>query len=135
MASGYFNRGKTEILNGNIDPVNDTIKVAKMATTYTPNIDTDEYYDDISADAVGTDQTLGTKSITKNDTDDAADFDAADTSETGQSITFDSVVYYKDTGTPSTSPLIAHADITEGTLTPVAGDIDLTFNSRGLFSF
>ena len=134
MASAYFNRGKVEFLNGNIDLVNDTIKVAKMATSYTPNIDSDEYYDDISSSALGTDQTLGTKTITKNDTDDAADFDAADTSETNQTLTTDKVVYYKDTGTPATSPLIAYADL-DTTHSPVDGDFDITFNTRGVFAF
>ena len=135
MASAYYNRGKKEFLDGNIDLTADTIKVAKMAVAYTPNIDTDEFYSDISASVVGTDVTLGTKTVTKNDTDDAADFNAADTNENNQTITFDTVVYYKDTGTPATSVLIAYAEITEGTLAPTDGDIDLVFASRGLFAF
>ncbi len=135
MAAEYFNQGKFELMTNSIDLDVDTIKVAKMDPSYTPNIDSDQYYSDISANAVGTDQTLANVTTTKNDTDDAADTDADDVSETGQTLSFNRVVYYKDTGTPSTSPLIAYADVIEGTLSPTSGDITITFPSRGLFSF
>ena len=136
MASAYYNTGKKEFFDGNIDLINDTIKVAKMAVAYTPNIDTDQYYSDISASVVGTDQTLGTKTNAVDTVNDRTEFDAANpTTETNQTITFDKVVYYKDTGTPSTSVLIAHADVTEGTAAPLDGDIDMTFNAEGLFAF
>ena len=135
MATAYYNTGKKEFFDGNIDLVNDTIKCAKMAVAYTPNIDTDQYYSDISASVVGTDQTLGTKTNAVDTVNDRTEFDAADTAETSQTITFDTVVFYKDTGTPATSVLIAYAEITEGTLAPTDGAIDLVFSAEGILAF
>lgn len=135
MAQGLFNYGKGEIIKGNIDLENDTIKVAKMAAAYSPNIDADQFLSDVSASVVGTSQTIAT-TVTVNNTDDAAYGDAADTNETNQTLTTDMVVFYKDTGTASTSTLIGYADITSDgstpvTLQPTDGDIDLVFATNG----
>ena len=134
MASVKYNKGRAEFAKGNIDWENDTIKFAHLPASYTPNVDTDQYYSDISASVVGTDITLASLLVTQNNTDDAADCDTANTNETNQTITFDKMVAYKDTGVASTSVLITCNDITEGTLTPTDGDIDLTINVRGLFA-
>lgn len=61
--------------------------------------------DDINAGAVGTDQTLASKTVTAGVADAA---DATFTSVTGNSV--EALILYKDTGTPSTSRLIAFLD-------------------------
>lgn len=134
MASGFYNYGKGEILKGNVDLENDTIKIAKMATTHTVDIDAHHFLSDVSADRVGTDQTLANGAVTVDDTNDRAEFDADNVVETGVTLTTDKVIFYKDTGTASTSVLLAYADITEGTVSPVSGDLTFTFNSEGILA-
>lgn len=137
--SSFNNNSKGEIMKGNIDLVNDTIKVAFMDPAYTPDIDADDFYSDISADIASgsTDYTLASKTVTVDDTNNRAEFDAADTTQASQTITggTDMMAVYKDTGTPATSPVIAYIDIAEGTLIPVDGTLAITWNAEGLFAF
>ena len=49
MASGWYNSGKRDILDGTIDLVNDTIKMMLVNDTYVPNADHD-FVDDVNAD-------------------------------------------------------------------------------------
>lgn len=134
MAADYFNQGRFEIASQSLDLENDIIKVAKMSTAYTPDIDSHQYYADISDFVVGTDVTLTNIAITKNDTDNAADVDADDVSESDQTVEFNRLVYYKWTTVPATSPLIAWADVSEGTVSATSGDVNLTFSTRGILS-
>lgn len=115
MADAKYNRGKKEFFDGNIDLVTDDIKVALVTSTYTPNIDTHEYFDDITNEVVGTGYTAGgasltTKSVTKDDTNDLAYYDADDVTWSSSTITARGAVLYKNTGTASTSALIAYFD-------------------------
>lgn len=136
--SAFYNFGKGELLKGNIDLESDTIKVAFMDTSYTQNTDTHDYYSDVSASVASgsTDQTLASKTVTVDDTNNRAEFDAADLAITNETITggTDKMVVYKDTGTASTSPLICCIDISEGTLTPIDGTLAITWNSEGIFA-
>ena len=134
MASVKYNLGRVEFAKGNIDWESDTIKMDKMPPTYTPDVATDQYYSDVSSQVVGTTQTLANGVVTNNSTANAADCNGDDTAETNQTITFDKVIVYKDTGTPATSVLISCHDVAEGTLTPTDGDLDLSLNVRGLFA-
>ena len=138
MASVMYNFGKGEILKGNIDLESDTIKVAFMDTTYTADVDADHYYSDVSAEVASgsTDQTLASKAVTVDDTNNRAEFDAADISVADETITggTDKMVIYKDTGVAATSPLIACIDIAEGTLRPLDGTLAITWNTEGIFA-
>jgi len=136
--SAFYNFGKGEILKANIDLESDTIKVAFMDPSYTPDVDSEHYYSDISANIASgsTDQTLASKTVTVDDTNNRAEFDAADLSIANETITggTDMMVVYKDTGTPSTSPLICYIDIAEGTITPIDGTLAITWNAEGIFA-
>lgn len=64
-------------------------------------------------------------------------FDAADvtfSAVSGNSV--EALVIYKDTGTPSTSPLIAYIDTVSSGLpvTPNGGSISVTWNASGIFA-
>lgn len=126
MANALYPKAKQRFLGGDIDLENDTIKVALIDTgTYTYS-SSHEFWDDASSAAVGTPQTLG--SITISD----GVFDAADA--TYSSVTGDSVeayIIYKDTGDPSTSPLILYADSVASGLpvTPNGGNISITWDN------
>lgn len=114
----------------------DTIKVALIDHgTDTPNVSTDDFYNDISAGLVGslssalTSKTIGTVAAGVFDADNVT-FSAV----TGNSV--ESVNVLKDTGTASTSDLIAYFDTGTGLpVTPNGGDITVTWNASGIFTF
>lgn len=53
MASGWYNSGKRDILDGTIDLVNDTIKVILVTSSYTPDADHD-FANDLTNELSGT---------------------------------------------------------------------------------
>ena len=111
-----YNKLKTELLKGTIDLVNDTIKVMLLTSSYTPNIDTNLVISDISANEItGAGYTAGGseitgKTVTQDDTDNEGVFDGDDVNWSTSTITARYAVIYKDSGTPSTSPLLAYVD-------------------------
>lgn len=110
-----YNSFKKDLLDGSIDVLNDTIKVALCTATYTPDIDTHSFFDDITNEVSGTGytaggETLGTKTNTVDTTNDRAEFDAADVTWSSSTITARYAVIYKSTGVASTSNLIGYID-------------------------
>lgn len=62
MATGtwyFYGNGRKFISNGSIDLDTDTIKVALATSSYTPNKDTHNYFDDITNEVSGTGYTAG----------------------------------------------------------------------------
>jgi hypothetical protein len=126
MANALYAKGKEKLLTAAINMSSDTIKAILVKNTYPQNLATDEFLTDVSAYRLGTDQTLGSKSIA------AGVFDAADATWAAVTIgdTSEGVVLYKDTGTAGTSPLIAYIDTITGF--PVAtngGDITVAWDN------
>lgn len=137
--AAFYNNGKKKLWDGSIDLDTDTIKIAFMAPGYTPNIDTEDFYDDISASVASgsTDQTLANKTLTIDTTNNIVKFDADDISLAAQTILggTNKIVVYKSSGVASSSPLIAYVDITEGTLAPVNGTLTITWGANGIFYY
>lgn len=136
MASVLHLKGIEQAFLGNIDLENDTIKLAFMATSYTPAPTTDSFYSDISASIASgsTDQTLSNVDVRIDTGNSRVEIDADDVSVAGQTFSTNKVLIYKDTGSVLTSPVIATLDIASGTLSPVAGTITINFNTEGLFA-
>lgn len=90
-----------------------------------------QFWSSASAASVGTPQTLTSKTYT-NGTFDAAD--VTYTSVTGNSV--EALIIYIDTGTASTSPLVAYIDtsVTGLPVTPNGGNIQITWNASGIFA-
>ncbi len=127
MANGLYDKGREAFLNGDIDWAADTIKVILIDTAdYVVNLATHDFYNDVTvAGRVGTAQTLGTKTST-NGVADAAD--VTFTAVTGDPC--EAIVIYKDTGTESTSALIAYIDTATGLpVTPNGGNITITWDN------
>lgn len=86
--------------------------------------------DDIDTNLVATSANLSSKTITDGV------FDHAD--ETLSSVTgdqFESIVYYKDSGSAATSPLMTKIDSGTGLpFTPSGGDIEVRPNASGVFA-
>lgn len=140
MASGIFNLHKQYILdnttNGRVDWDTDTIKVALVTSSFSPNFDTMNFFDDVTNEVSGTGYTaggatLGSVTITLDTTNDRVDVDAADTSWTSSTITARGAVIYKSTGTASTSPLIAYLDFTTDQISS-NGTFLIQWNASGI---
>lgn len=99
-----------------VDWVTDTIKVALTTSSYTPNQDTHDFYDDISNEVANGNgyttggATLGTKSVNYDASTNVLSLRAATSSWTSASFTARYAVIYKDTGTGSTSPVLGYVD-------------------------
>lgn len=126
MANALYGLGKQKLLTGSIDLSSDTIKAALLSSSYSPNLSTDEFYDDVSANTLGTPQTLSSKSVT------LGVFDAADITFAAvtSGSTASRIAIYKDTGLASSSPLLALIDtITGFPLATNGGDIQVAWDS------
>ena len=140
MASFIYNKFKELSLKGGtsypVDFDTDTIKVALVTSSYTPNQDTHDYFDDVTNEVTGTGYTaggatLGSVTVTLDTANDRVDIDAADTSWTTSTITARAAVIYKSTGTSSTSPLIAYIDFTTDQVSS-AGTFLIQWNASGI---
>ena len=127
MANALYDKGREGFLDGSIDWDADNIKVVLVDTDdYTVNLATHDNLDDIPAGArVATSGNLASKTVA------AGVADAADvtlSSVTGDQ--FEAIVIYKDTGTESTSRLIAYIDTASGLpCTPNGSDIAVVWGN------
>lgn len=136
MASTLYLKGIEQAFLGAINLESDTIKLKYMQTSYTPAPTTESWLSDVSAsEASGAPtETLAGKDVRIDAANNRVEFDATDVTENGITCTTNKFIIYKDTGNAATSPLIACVDIAEGTLSPVAGTLAITFNAEGIFA-
>lgn len=107
-----------------------------MATTYTPNSGTDQYFSDISASvASGAAGVVLTGVVTTIDTvNNRVELDT-DNATTGTiTTTTNKYSLVVATGNAATSPVLATIDLVEGTVTTISGTITFTVNSEGHFA-
>lgn len=133
MANALYPLWKQQLfsytLNNNMST--GTVTVALIDTgTYTYSA-AHQFWSSASAAAVGTPQVIGSKTFTNGV------FDGADVtfpSVTGNSA--EAIIIYIDSGTPSTSPLVAYIDtsVTGLPVTPNGGNIAITWNASGIFA-
>jgi len=151
------NNAKRAFLAGEIDPVNDTIRVALVSdnTAYSFSPDSDTNVDDVldggttAEEFAGTGynrQTLSNVSVTQDDADDEGVIDADDvvfSSLDGDTI--QAIIFYKQVGgddnTPGDDPILnvldddsagSIADLPQDTN---GGDITIQLDSEGLINF
>ena len=123
--SVLYPKAKENLLKGNIDMVNDTIKVALIDTgTYTYSA-AHEFYSSVSG-VVGTPEILTSKTVLNGV------FDAANpTYSAVTSSSIEALIIYVDSGTASTSELIAYIDSGTGLpVTPTGGVIIITWDTN-----
>ena len=129
MANTLYDKARQRFLEGQINWNTDTIKAMLIDTgAYTANFSSHEFLSDVGTSA----RISGTVGLTltgKATTGGAADAgDVTFTSVSGPSI--EAILLYKDTGTESTSPLIAFIDTGTGLpITPNGGDIIVTWDN------
>jgi hypothetical protein len=127
MANSLFDKGREGFLDGSIDWDTNTIKLVCIDhADDTPAVATDDNLDDLAAAArVATSGAFAGKTVT-NGVADADDVTLA--SVTGDP--FESINIFKDTGTESSSRLIAYIDTATGLpCTPNGGDIIIQWDS------
>lgn len=127
MANTLYDYARQRFLEAQINWMSDTIKVILVDTgSYTPNTASHQYLTDVSGSArIAGPVTLTSKATTGGAADAA---DCTFTAVSGASI--EAIVIYKDTGTESTSPLIAYIDTATGLpITPNGGDIIVTWDN------
>lgn len=128
-----------EIHGGGIDWESDTIKVALLTDSYSPDQETDTHFDDVDTDEVssGDGYTSGGETIS-NASSSADDLvhtlDGDDVSWTESTITARYGVIYKDTGTASTSPLVAYIDFEENKSSS-DGTFQIAWGSDGIITY
>lgn len=125
MANALYDKGREAFLAGSVSWSSDTIKVALVDTgSYTVNLSTHQYLSSLSG-VTATSGNLTTKTTA------AGVADADDITFTAVSgAQSEALVIYKDTGTASTSPLIAYIDTATGLpVTPSGSDITITWDN------
>ena len=136
MASALYNSFKKKIMDGSIDLDTDTIKVALTTSTYSPSIDNHTWFSDITNEVTGVSYSAGgvalaNKSVTIDNTNDWAYWDADDTSWTTATITARYAIIYKSTGVAATSPLIGYIDFATDKLAD-GGTFLITWSATGI---
>jgi hypothetical protein len=110
-----------------------------VTSTYTPNIDTHTRRSDVTNEVTGTGYTAGgtalvSPTLTQNNTNDRADFDAADPSWSTSTITARGAVIYKARGGASTADeLVCYLDF-GADIVSTAGTFTIAFDPLGILS-
>jgi len=138
MPSKLYGQFLAKALNKEVDWDSDTIKVALLTSSYTPNQDTHDYFDDVSAYEVsGTGyttggQTLGSKTVTYDAANNVIILDAADTTWSSSTITARYAVVYDDSGaTAASKALIGYVDFSSDQ-SSTNGNFTITWDATGI---
>lgn len=133
----WYGKAFLSAFNKEVDLDTDTIKVALCTSSYTPNQDTHDYYDDLTNEVANGNgyttggATLASKTVAYDGATNTFSFDAADTSWTTASFTARYAVLYVSTGTSSTSPLLAYVDF-GADQTVSSGTFTIAWNASGI---
>ena len=140
MASGIYNNAKELLLLGDLHLDSDTIHVALVTSSYTPDFDSDVFFSTPEANEVsGTGYTAGgqalsSKTVSQDNTDDEGVFDAADVTWSSSTITArGAVIYQKLGGASSADPLIAYIDFGEDKVSS-SGNFTIQWNAEGILN-
>lgn len=131
MANAIYPIWRQEVMQGTAGTsLTGTLRAALIDTGVVSYNASHDFWNDISAGLVGSLQTLTTKTYV-NGTLDADNV----TFPTVSGATVEAIVLFLDTGTPSTSRLVAWLDtgITGLPVTPNGGDINLAWDEAGIF--
>lgn len=127
----------TKLANKEIDLDSDVIKVALCTSSYTPNQNAHDYFDDITNEVSGSGYTaggatLGSKSVGTGGGK-TFTFDADDVTWSSSTITARYAIIYDSTGTASTSPLIGYIDF-GADVSSSSSNFTIQWNASGIFT-
>jgi hypothetical protein len=134
-----YNSFKAKIMDGSIDLDTDTIKVMLVSSSYNFDQDNHVFKSDITGEISGTGYTAGgkelaNKSVTQDNENNKSKFDADNLNWSGATFTTRGAVIYKDTGTPTTSPLVAYFDF-GGDKSPSSQGFNINWGDGGIVIF
>jgi hypothetical protein len=133
MSNSLYDYGRGQFLQAGINWTSDTIKCALINTsTYTVNTASHQFLTDVTAGAfvAPTASTQAGTTLTSKGATAGAASAANVTFSSVSGSTVGAILLYKDTGTGSTSPLIAYIDTATGLpITPNGGDIIVTWDT------
>lgn len=115
------------------------VKMMFVDAAHTPDQDVNDYINDVSAnESAGTSYTTGgitlTVTVALDTATNTTTVNADDITTAGLSVSARWGYVYVDTGTPSTSPILAYTDFSEG----VGGNVTVTgyqFDAAGILAF
>lgn len=133
--------GKAPIawLNKEVDLLDDTIKVALTTSSYTPDQDTHDYFNDVTNEVTGTGYVAGGTAIANDSLAYTAGtntlkYDGDDVSWPSSTITARTAVIYDATpGTDATRPLIAYQQ-SDGDIVSSSGTFTVQWNASGILT-
>ena len=138
MPSKLYGQFLQQALNKEIDWDTDTIKVALLSNSYTPDQDAHNYFDDVvSFEVTGTGytqggNTLANKTNTYNSATNVIVLDADDTTWSSSTITARYAVVYDATpATNATRPLIGYVDFGSDQSSS-NGNFTITWDATGI---
>lgn len=138
VTAKMYGNALLKALNKEVDWDTDTIKVALCTSTYSPNQDSHEYFDDITNEVVGANYTtggatLGSKTIEYVSGTNTVKLDGADVVWSSSTLTARYAVIYVATGTASTSVLLGYVDFGEDKISDNV-EFKITWNASGIFT-
>lgn len=138
MADVIYNAFKKNIMNGGIDLDTNTMKVALVTSAYTPNQDTHEDMADVTNEITGTGYsaggaTIGSSTVTADNTDNEGVWDGADVTWTTATITARGAVIYKSTGVAANDLLVCYLDFSTDQSSSGA-DFTIAWNAEGILN-
>jgi hypothetical protein len=139
MSSKLYGQFIGKALNKEVDWDSDTIKVALLTNSYTPNQDTHDYFDDVAAFEVSgatgytaSGITLTNKTNTYNGTTNVIVLDADDVTWSSSTITARYAVIYNATpSTNATRPLVGYVDFGSDQSSS-NGNFTITWDATGI---
>ena len=134
--AGFYSKGlevALKAVTGDTAAPTGTLKGAFMATGYTQDKETHQFFADVSSSVASgtTVRTIAGLDVRVDTANNRIEIDFADPTETPVTATTNQFMLYMDTGTAATSPLIVCSDIST-TLNPVGGTLTLVVNAQGL---
>lgn len=139
VSSFVYGLALQSMLNKEIDFDSDTVKAMLCTSTYAPNQDTHRYKSSVTNEVTGTGYTAGgvtlaNKTVVYTAATNTLALDADDPSWSTATITARYLVFYIDTGTASTSPVLAYVDF-GADVSSTAGTFTYQIPAAGLATF
>ena len=138
VSANLYGSFPAKLANAEVDWDTHTIKVALTTSSYTPNQDTHDYFDDITNQVSGAGytsggETLASKTVSYDSATNKTTFDAADVTWSASTITARYAIIYRDTGSAATSPLIGYVNF-DGDVISSGGDFTIQWAAGGIFT-
>jgi hypothetical protein len=138
MASKLYGKFLQKALNKEVDFDTDTIKVALVSSSYTPDQDVHDYWDDVNSfEVTGTGYTTGgatlaNKTSTYDSGTNVITLDADDVTWSSSTITARYAVIYNDSpATAATKPLLGYVDFGSNQSSS-NGNFTITWDATGI---